>query len=1070
MGGGNMKWSIPEKMVEQGRKYADEGRVTNISQDLENQTWHAEVIGKAIYKVTLDGTPKEEDRCTCEDWNKKKYCKHTVAVELALRLKGLNRVLNQNKNLKTTYKAPSLGSVLTAGLAKIQNIETEILLSDEQKLEVSYTVESVPTSPHHGQRDVWCLSLKVGIKDERQYAIKNIAKFLEDWSQGNSYQLTDEQMIYLNHNNFDEQDKQLLGFIWNIYLSQKVTTAVANYGRNQLKPRHLLLPKSELLELLGDLEQLEKLNLLLNKEKFQSTPFTEALPFDFEVIAAKNGYQLKVHTEVIHYWEYYRFLYVPKGIYQFDYQQMTIYETLRQLLKRTREPVILFSEEEVSDLFTFVLPQLEKIGEIHVSEALDSDVIRQPLETKLSFELTGNQLQCDIAFCYGGVIFSRNQEIASESTEQQKVVRNPLQEERVNRLLEKYSYEASGKYFVKPFPQAEDRYAFYTKELSVLRKVGEVSLSEELQERYLAGLQQTPKITVKENGSWFDINFDISGIAEEDVNGLMLSLLEKKSFHQLENGQMISLESEEYQETIQGLQNVRQYLTIKDNQFMIPKYRSLQLNDALAKTEEVIFSEEFTQMTKDLTQLENLSDELPIGITADLREYQLIGYRWLKMLRKYGLGGILADDMGLGKTLQGITYLLSEKEQGETKPALVVAPASLVYNWQNECQKFAPSLKTVVVIGTKEERENILNDASNYDVLIVSYASLRQDGERYQEIPISTLLLDEAQMVKNASTKTFQAIKKLKTAHRFALSGTPIENKLEELWALFTIVMPGFFPNKTQFNKFTATEVAKMIKPFVLRREKKEVLKDLPDKIESNLLSPLTEEQKTTYLAHLRQMQTSVKGMDSKAFKENHLSILAGLTRLRQICCDPRLFIEGYNGGSGKLEQVKELIIAAKANGRRILLFSQFTGMLSILENELNDLSIETFYLHGGTKPKERIEMVDSFNDNEKDVFLISLKAGGTGLNLTGADTVILYDLWWNPAVEEQAASRAHRMGQKKTVEVWRLIAEGTIEEKMFRLQEGKRQLFDAVMSDSDGSKLQKLSEEDIRDILLITE
>lgn len=1070
MGGGNMKWSIPEKMVEEGRQFANEGRVTAISQDLENEVWHAEVIGEKIYKVILDGTPKEEDQCTCADWSKKNYCKHTVAVELALRIKNLNRVLKQNQGLKSTYKAPSLGSVLTANFEKLQNIETEALLADEQKIEVSYLLESVPTSPHHVQRDVWCLSLKLGLENDRQYAIKNISQFLEGWYAENTYQLNESQLMYLNHDNFTEQDNQLLTLIWQNYAGQKVSETINNYGRNQLKPRHLLFPKAQLKELIEELDYFQKLSLMINKIKFSTLPVLTAKPFAFEVVPNGTSYQLKMDTAVIQYWEYYQWVAVSTGIYQMTHQQLAIYETVRQLLKRTPEPIISFSEEEASDLFTFVLPQLEKIGHVTVSDSAELKVVRQQLETKLYISLVNKQLQCQVVYSYGDVNFSTINTLASSKEEQANIVRNPLQEERINHLLKKYGYFEKNQQFEKAFPVEEGLYHFYTKELPVFRKLAAVHLSNDLQEQYLEGLQHTPKIIVKENGSWFDISFDISGIDEADVNGLMLSLLEQKAYHQLENGQIVSLDNEEYQETIRGLKDVRQYLSITDQQFSIPKYRSIQLSEALNNTKDVDFSQEFSQLTRDLTQLESLSDEVPTSLNAELREYQLIGYRWLKMLRKYHLGGILADDMGLGKTLQAITYLLSEKENGELNPALVVAPASLVYNWQNECQKFAPSLKTVVVIGTKEEREIILKQASAYDVLIVSYASLRQDAEQYQELSLSTLILDEAQMVKNSNTKTFQAIKKLKTAHRFALSGTPIENKLEELWALFSIVMPGFFPNKTQFNKYSPIEVAQMIKPFVLRREKKEVLKDLPDKIESNLLSPLTDEQKTTYLAHLKQMQSSVKGMDSKAFKENHLSILAGLTRLRQICCDPRLFIEGYDGGSGKLEQVKELIVAAKANGRRLLLFSQFTGMLSILEQELNELDISTFYLHGGTKPKERINMVDDFNNHQKDVFLISLKAGGTGLNLTGADTVILYDLWWNPAVEEQAASRAHRMGQKKTVEVWRLIAEGTIEEKMFHLQEGKRQLFDAVMSDNDGTKLKKLSEQDIRDILLITE
>ncbi|MDR2277245.1 MAG: DEAD/DEAH box helicase, partial [Vagococcus sp.] len=427
----------------------------------------------------------------------------------------------------------------------------------------------------------------------------------------------------------------------------------------------------------------------------------------------------------------------------------------------------------------------------------------------------------------------------------------------------------------------------------------------------------------------------------------------------------------------------------------------------------------------------------------------------------------LADDMGLGKTVQTITYLLSEKEEGKlTSPSLIVAPASLLYNWQIEIEKFAPSLKVAVVIGSKLEREEIVETHKDVDVLVTSYATLRQDFDIYNEQTFHSLILDEAQMIKNAATKTFQTIETLKADHYFALSGTPIENKLEELWSLFRILMPGFFPPLRRFKQLPTESIAMMIQPFVLRREKKQVLKDLPDKIETDLYSHLTEEQKTVYVAHLRQMQKSLSVMSKKELNQNRISILAGLTRLRQICCHPKLFIEDYEGDSGKLIQALDIIQTAKSNGRRILLFSQFTGMLDILEEELAKKEISTFYLRGSTPISKRQEMVDRFNRGDKDVFLISLKAGGTGLNLTGADTVILYDLWWNPAVEDQATGRAHRMGQKKKVEVWRLISEGTVEEKMNRLQAEKKELFQQVLNSEDVKELSKMTIEDIQDIL----
>ena len=457
--------------------------------------------------------------------------------------------------------------------------------------------------------------------------------------------------------------------------------------------------------------------------------------------------------------------------------------------------------------------------------------------------------------------------------------------------------------------------------------------------------------------------------------------------------------------------------------------------------------------------------DLPSGLNASLRPYQLTGFRWLKMLSDYQLGGILADEMGLGKTIQTITYLLSEKQNDPSMKALIIVPASLVYNWYQECKQFAPELKVQVVNGGKDKRAEQL--ATEADVYVTSYQSFRQDEKLHAKIAYQVLILDEAQMVKNSQTKTAQALRKLTIPKRFALSGTPVENKLEELWSIFQVIIPGFFPSKAKFKKFPTEFIAQMIQPFVLRRTKEEVLLDLPERIETNYFNELNKEQKEIYLAQLEQIQKTLAQMNSDEFKKNRISILAGLTRLRQICCSPQLYLDDFHGESGKLEQLKELLTQALENNRRILIFSQFASMLNLIEAELAKLDIPCFKLDGSTPSKQRMEMVEAFNQGDKPVFLISLKAGGTGLNLTGANTVILYDLWWNPAVEDQATSRAHRMGQKEVVEVWRLITEGTIEEKIYELQQSKRELFDQVMQ-GDESSLSQLTEEDIRQIFQV--
>jgi SNF2 family DNA or RNA helicase len=453
-----------------------------------------------------------------------------------------------------------------------------------------------------------------------------------------------------------------------------------------------------------------------------------------------------------------------------------------------------------------------------------------------------------------------------------------------------------------------------------------------------------------------------------------------------------------------------------------------------------------------------------------LRDYQKIGYQWLKTLAHYGFGGILADDMGLGKTVQSIAFLasnLSEIRQRRV-PALVICPGSLVYNWRNELQKFAPDIRVLIADGSRLDRAKKMQVLEDADVVITSYPLLLRDLEHYNKQSFHTLLLDEAQVFKNYATQTAQAVKSIQADYRFALTGTPIENRLEELWSIFDVVFPALFQDLKSFANLTNIELTKRVRPFMLRRWKRDVLQDLPDKMESIRPTELFPEQKKLYAAYLAKLQQeTLKHLSGDGYNKSRIKILAGLTRLRQICCHPALFVKGYEGHSAKLEQLKEIVEESLANRKRMLIFSQFTEMLKLIGKELSDQGHPFFYLDGTTPTRERVELCDRFNDGEMDLFLISLKAGGTGLNLTGADTVVLYDLWWNPAVEQQAADRAHRIGQKNVVQIIRLITQGTMEEKMYELQHRKKHLISQVL-DPNEATTSTLTEQEIREILMI--
>ncbi|MES9744942.1 DEAD/DEAH box helicase, partial [Priestia megaterium] len=598
-----------------------------------------------------------------------------------------------------------------------------------------------------------------------------------------------------------------------------------------------------------------------------------------------------------------------------------------------------------------------------------------------------------------------------------------------------------------------------------LDEIADVYITDEMKDyAYTDFSAPVTTVDIKNSNGLLEINFDLGDINHQTVQDVLKSVLEKKSYHRLDNGAFIPLENEGFEH----IQNLFRELNVtekdlKDNSLQVPLYRGMQVEEIMSAGDKSAakFGSAFKRLLTQLKSPEEMDWEVPESLQASLRDYQYNGFKWFKSLAHYSLGGVLADDMGLGKTLQSIAYILSEKELDEDSSAfLIVVPASLIYNWRNELEKFAPNLTVQTITGTPSEREEKLKRTA--DVWITSYPTLRQDIDLYQHLHFHALILDEAQSIKNHTTKTAVAVRTISAKKRFALSGTPIENSLDELWSIFQTILPGLFPGLRQFKNMSSEQVGRIVRPFLLRRVKKDVLKELPDKIETTHLSELTKEQKELYVGYLEQLKSSLAGED---FNKNRMKILAGLTRLRQICCHPSLFVENYEGDSSKLEQLLEITRNAVANGKRLLIFSQFTSMLHIIREELQKENLSYFYLDGQTPSKERVEMADRFNNGEQDIFLISLKAGGTGLNLTGADTVILYDLWWNPAIEEQAAGRAHRIGQKNVVQVIKLISQGTIEEKIYGLQQKKKELIEQVIQPGE-TMLSSLTEEELRELL----
>ena len=628
----------------------------------------------------------------------------------------------------------------------------------------------------------------------------------------------------------------------------------------------------------------------------------------------------------------------------------------------------------------------------------------------------------------------------------------------------------------------EKLYQLLNEGIPAMQKIGTVYISQAIKQMRVTKMPRI-RLGVSLSAGLLNLDMDVEGMDQAQLFDILSRYDRKKKYFRLKDGSFLGISDGQLQE----LSALKDGLQVSDSELkkgktQVPAYRAMYLDSQLKGGDLVKVEKDnaFRALIRNMQTMEEHKFQIPREQEKILRGYQKEGFCWIKTLKHNRFCGILADDMGLGKTLQVITFLWSEFQEsvpGENRRALVVTPASLVFNWMNEIEHFAPGLPATVVTGDVKERKNLIRNAGGREVLITSYDLLKRDLKAYQKLDFAVQIIDEAQYIKNHGTQAAKAVKEVRSEFRLALTGTPVENRLSELWSIFDFLMPGFLYSYEKFrkeielpavqysNSDAMQRLQKMIRPFVLRRLKRDVLKDLPDKLEKDMFSLLESEQKELYEAHTERLRLML-GMQSDAeFRTSKLQILAEITRLRQICCYPGLVYEGYKGNSSKLEMCMELVQNAVNGGHKILLFSQFTTMLDVLAVRLKKAKVSFYMLTGATSKEKRAQMVQAFNEDDTSVFCISLKAGGTGLNLTAADIVIHYDPWWNLAVQNQATDRAHRIGQKNVVSVYRLFMKDTIEERIRALQEMKRELADEILS-GEGIGQALISREEVLELL----
>ena len=737
--------------------------------------------------------------------------------------------------------------------------------------------------------------------------------------------------------------------------------------------------------------------------------------------------------------------------------------------------------KHLTEFYYTALPVLRRFGTVKEKEA-EEIASYLPPEASFVFYLDAEEKNviCLARAVYGDQVVSVLDVLKNASGTLKEDFRDAGRESAVADLLLRYFPQTDEERNLFHCGSSEDAvYDLLEKGVDRLLSVGEVHSTDAFRRLHIRRRTKL-SVGVSVKSDIMDLEISSEDISRDELMEILQSYRRKKKFYRLRNGDFLNMEDENLEMLDQLMQDLR--LSPKEfvkGKMQLPAYRALYLDQMLENSETLYSTRDshFKKLVKEFKTVKDSDFEVPEHLRGIMRKYQKVGYKWLRTLDAYGFGGILADDMGLGKTLQLISVLSAYKAEGGTGTALIVCPASLVFNWQEECRKFAPELKVCMIVGSQPERAEKILHYADYDVLITSYDLLKRDIAEYEECSFAYQVLDEAQYIKNHATAAAKAVKIIRSRTRYALTGTPIENRLSELWSIFDYLMPGFLYGYETFKKElekpitrhmeedAAARLKKMVAPFILRRLKQQVLKDLPDKLEETRYARLETRQQQLYDAQVLHMKSMLESQTEEGFRQNKIEILAELMKIRQICCDPSLCLEDYKGGSAKREACLDLIRSAMEGEHKMLVFSQFTSMLELLEQDLTEQGIPYYKITGATPKEARVELVRQFNEDDTPVFLISLKAGGTGLNLTGADVVIHYDPWWNLAVQNQATDRAHRIGQKKVVSVYKLIVKDSIEEKILHMQEAKQNLADEILSGETGG-LASLTREELLQLI----
>lgn len=1052
-----------------GQEYYKNRRIKSVQFNQDKRTFTATVLGTKLYTLHLkfDSAGKlEESDCTCpvgnDEWG---CCKHMVAVLLLIREKdsqGFFRELRFRQAAKDIFNFFGDKQIAVKSTAYLEPV-----------FELSKSRESSTAG-------LPALRLRIG--QDRFYIVRDIKRLLFCLENNMELNFGKKFTFVPSRHEFKGRDLQLISLLKEIYETEKLMEKLSGGSRQTsvFPEGKVCLTESALKRFLEIFSDTPFKADILGNENDAVRIRNEDIPVNFLLSSEGQDLLLSIDFEgsLLPLTEDGEYFYSGGDIFHVSKQQSEYLKPFYLAVMYQKGRKLRFIEEDKQRFVSEILPFAEKAGKLVITEQVQSTIEKVPLEAEVYLDREGFDILADVRFNYGEQIINPFLPKSKTPAASEKLlIREIGNEEAILDILGMADFKVKdGKVHLTG---DDNIYEFVFKLVPLLQEHASVYYSESLKNMKLkASMSFSAHFRLNNETNMLEFGFDAEGIDRSELADIVASLLKKKKYYQLKSGSFINLDSKEFLQLHDFIEKIDVTPEQLEKEYIeIPRFRAAYLDQNIRESgiHNIERNAAFKEFVQNIREPEDMAFPLPSGLKGTLRDYQKFGYKWLKTLDFYKLGGVLADDMGLGKTIQLIALLLSAKLDKGPLPSLVVVPTSLVFNWCAELDKFAPGLRYTAVIGNKEERLKLIGASNDYDVIITSYPLIRRDIEHYTDHSYRYCILDEAQHIKNPASRNAKSVKEIRAETRFALTGTPMENNLYELWSVYDFVLPGYLYSYNRFNdkyvqpasgeegSTALKDLGRQIRPFILRRLKKDVLNELPEKIENTLLAELTEEQKKLYLAYLHDIKGEITNEIAEAgFEKSRIRILAALTRLRQLCCHPALFVENYQGESGKMQLLEEILQESIEGGHRILVFSQFTGLLQLIRKRLEALKITHLYLDGGTPVTERGYLVNSFNEGLGKVFLISLKAGGTGLNLTGADTVIHCDPWWNPAVEDQATDRSYRIGQKKSVYVMKLVARGTIEEKILALQEKKRELIDAVIQPGE-TLLSKMTQEEIQ-------